>query len=145
MRFNTKTKSHLQSLGFIPCVTEHYNSFSKKKIDLYGLADMIAIREGEALLLQITSRSNISVRYRKIVDDVYEGKENHRPTIAKTWLSIQGGRILIIGWDDCKPKTKEGRIVEIILEQSGDLAKRELDINLIPIIKKGVQHESRRP
>lgn len=50
-------------------ITEHRNQ-SKfgwgKTHDLFGFADIFALRDGEKLLVQVTSYSNVSARIRKI-------------------------------------------------------------------------------
>jgi hypothetical protein len=56
-------------------------------VDLFGLFDILAIREGETVAVQTTSGSNVAARIRKI------GDSEHTPAIrAANW------RILVHGW-----------------------------------------------
>jgi len=119
-------------------LTETWNHFSKKKKDLFGFCDCIAIRGGKSpslIMAQLTSRSNVSTRYRKITDSIdKDGNINPIPERAKIWLSIPNTRILIFGWDNPKPigKTgvnKECRILEICLDNDNKLFKRELKLD----------------
>ena len=44
------------------------NSLKVWKVDLWGIVDLLAIRRGEVLGVQVTSASNVSARVRKITD-----------------------------------------------------------------------------
>ena len=56
--------------------------------DLFGIVDVLAIREGETLAVQTTSRSNVSTRIRKIADS---------DSIAD--IRAAGWTVLVHGWD----------------------------------------------
>ena len=48
-------------------VVEHFNSFTKRRHDLFGFADIIALKKDyRPLLVQVTSGSNVSARLKKI-------------------------------------------------------------------------------
>jgi hypothetical protein len=55
--------------------------------DLYGFIDVLAIRDGEILAVQVTTGANVAARLAKI---------DAEPR-AKTWLSA-GGKIVVHGW-----------------------------------------------
>lgn len=81
--------------------TESYSSFSRKKKDLFGIFDAVAV--GERIIgVQITSRSNHSTRRKKIF---VENK-----AVADGWIAA-GGVIVIVSWSkkgnryDCKKET----------------------------------------
>jgi hypothetical protein len=68
----TKTTQYalnvLRKEGWYPEVVEYWNSFARIRKDLLGFIDILAFKDGEVLALQVTSRSNISSRVRKIAD-----------------------------------------------------------------------------
>jgi len=49
-------------------VVEHYNAFTKRKHDLFGIIDVLAIGDRGILMVQVTSRGNMSSRIKKIAD-----------------------------------------------------------------------------
>ena len=61
----------LKGRGYTTWVVEHYNYFSKRRIDLYNCIDIIAIKKGKTLAVQTTSRSNINSRVKKIKANEY--------------------------------------------------------------------------
>ena len=79
---------YLRKMGFTVDKVEHYNTFSHRYSDLFGVFDILAIREGEGIIgIQTTSASGFSSRVRKILD-------SHA---AEVWLKA-GGRIRVHGW-----------------------------------------------
>lgn len=89
-----RSKSFLEGRGYQVEVTEHWNPFARVRKDLFGFIDMLAIREGEILGVQTTSRSNMSARIRKIAE--------HENVAA---VRKAGIRIEVHGWG----KNKAGR------------------------------------
>lgn len=79
----------LRKQGYEPQVVERYNSFSKRKNDLYGIFDILAIHKetGETVAVQTTSGSNVSSRINKITES------EHLPLIRKA-----GWGIFVHGW-----------------------------------------------
>ena len=122
--FNTKTIKHLESLGYVSQVCETWNYYAKKKKDLFGFVDLIALNPElkRVLGVQLTSRSNVSARVKKILKE--------RANEAKIWLR-SGNYIVIFGWNDSKPKTRDGRAVEIKLDENGELSSISVDINTL--------------
>lgn len=58
----------LRDLGWTAEVVERYNPAIKTKHDLFGFADILAIRPGHRpLLVQTTSASNFAARRKKIL------------------------------------------------------------------------------
>ena len=45
-----------------------WNPFAKRRNDLFGCWDVLAIRDGETIAVQTTSRSNVSSRAKKIAE-----------------------------------------------------------------------------
>lgn len=63
-----RSKAFLEGRGYLVAITERWNPFAKVRQDLYGFIDMLAVREGEVLGVQTTSRSNMSARAKKIAE-----------------------------------------------------------------------------
>jgi len=83
----------LRGEGWTTWIVEHWNSFAKIRQDLFGFADIIAIREGlPPILVQCTTTSNMSARVAKIEAN----------PIAPIWGSF--GRIEVWGWKKVKGK-----------------------------------------
>lgn len=84
----------LRDDGYTAAVVEHWNPFAKVRQDLFGIIDIVAIKENNTLGVQTTTYSNISARINKILlSKIY-------PTLKKA-----GWKILCHGWK----KNKSGR------------------------------------
>ena len=79
-------------------VVEHYNPFSKKRNDLFGFADVLAVHpERGHLYIQVTSGTNMNARLYKMRDEAKEVIE----AILETGASVE-----IHGWRKIKVCTK---------------------------------------
>lgn len=88
------TLKKLRADGWIPAVVEKWNPHIKIRQDLFGFIDILAIREGETIAIQATSRANISTRVAKIEsDDLFD--------IVST-VRKAGWRIEVWGWKKIK-------------------------------------------
>ena len=85
---------HLRDNGYKTWVVEHWNSFTKKRVDLFNAWDIIAVRKNEVLFVQTTSWANTSARINKIADNEYTPH-----------LRDAGIRLEVHGWAK-KPQTK---------------------------------------
>jgi hypothetical protein len=98
-------------------VTESYNSFTQRRKDLFGFVDLVVIENGTLIGVQVTSRSNMSARSKKI--------KHERSDQARAWLST-GATIEVWGWG--KKKVGNRMLWDLkrtpILES--DLAKERL-------------------
>lgn len=83
-----RTTKHLREQGYLVATVEHYNSFTRRKHDLFGCIDLLAVGNGETLAIQVTSRSNMSARIKKIEDN-----------LALPEMLRSKWRILVHGWD----------------------------------------------
>lgn len=63
-----RSLAKLRKEGWLVGTVERYNPFSRKRHDLYGLFDLVAVRENQVLFVQTTSASNVSARIRKITE-----------------------------------------------------------------------------
>lgn len=87
MSLTARSAAVLRERGYIVATVEHYNSFTKRKHDLYGCIDLLAIGHGETVAIQVTSKSNTSTRRHKI-----EEAEAYPEMIRSGW------RVVIHGW-----------------------------------------------
>lgn len=83
----TRSKAHLEKLGYRVAVVERWNPHVRIRQDLFGIIDLLAIREGETLAVQTTSASNMSSRIRKIAE-----------SDATPHVRGAGWRIVVHGW-----------------------------------------------
>ena len=88
MSLTLRTTKHLREQGYLVATVEHYNSFTRRKHDLFGCIDLLAIGNGETLAIQVTSRSNMSARIKKIQD-----AEALPEMLRSKW------HIIVHGWD----------------------------------------------
>ena len=68
-------------------VVERWNPHARVRQDLFGVIDILAIREGETIGVQATSAANVSSRVRKLEDSDALGA-----------LRAAGWTILVHGW-----------------------------------------------
>jgi hypothetical protein len=92
----------LRELGYLVEVVEKWNSFTRTRKDLWGWADLLAIRRGEVLAVQVTSEG-VANRVKKVMDS---------ETIAR--VREAGVRIEVHGWR----KNVKGRYVQRIVDLS---------------------------
>jgi hypothetical protein len=62
-----RTLKTLREAGWLAEVVEHWNPFSKTRHDLYGWIDIVAIRQGQTLGLQVTTDGNAAARQKKML------------------------------------------------------------------------------
>ena len=77
----------MKSLGYQVDNCDHYNYFTKRRHDLYGCIDLLCIGNGETVAVQVTSKSNMSSRIKKI-----EASEAFPEMLRSGW------RVLVQGW-----------------------------------------------
>lgn len=83
-----RTLAYLRDLGYEATVCEYYNSFTRKRNDLYGFGDIIAFRDDETLLVQATSTGNMRARVKKI----------HDIPAAWLWMGSPHRSLWVMGW-----------------------------------------------
>lgn len=81
--------AHMRKLGCVAQVVEHWNPHARKRVDLYGVIDILCLSpEGQTIGVQATSRDNIAARVTKI------GESEHIAALRRcAW------RLLVHGWD----------------------------------------------
>ena len=92
----------LRELGYLVEVVEKWNSFTRTRKDLWGWADLLAIRRGEVLAVQVTSEG-VANRVKKIMDSETIGR-----------VREAGVRVEVHGWR----KNVKGRYVQRIVDLS---------------------------
>ena len=90
-----RTLKQLRAEGFAAEVVEKWNAFSRTRKDLFGIIDIVAIRPGEIVGIQATSRSNVSARVRKAKAE----------PLLQGWIDA-GGRFEVWGWGLTGPRGK---------------------------------------
>jgi carbonic anhydrase len=87
------SKRLLESEGYLVDTVERWIPGANIRKDLYGFLDILAIREGEVLGVQVTSHTNIASRINKI---------SLHPNLAA--VRKAGLRIEVHGWKNTKGK-----------------------------------------
>jgi hypothetical protein len=82
---NQQTRKRLSELGYTIELMERWCAFSRRKHDGFGFADFIAIRRDEVLLVQVTSKSNMSSRRKKITEHENVGKVREAGIRIELW------------------------------------------------------------
>jgi hypothetical protein len=65
---NIPTRKKLTDLGYLVENVEKFNFITKRKNDLWGFIDFLAIKRDEILAVQVTSKNNMSSRRKKITE-----------------------------------------------------------------------------
>ncbi len=78
----------LRDEGLTVAVVEHWNSFVRIRVDLFGFIDLLALGKDETLAVQVCRRSDMATRRNKIAD--------HENVAA---VRKAGWRIEVHGWD----------------------------------------------
>jgi hypothetical protein len=81
----------LRNGGMIANVVEHWNAFARRRIDLFGCIDIVAldIARGRTIGVQTTAGSSVAARVDKILGECAED--------ARAWL-LCGNRLVVHGW-----------------------------------------------
>lgn len=87
MTLTQRTTKMMRDQGYMVATVEYYNAFTKRKHDLFGCIDLLAIGNGETIAIQVTSKSNMSARIKKI-----EENDALPEMLRSKW------RILVHGW-----------------------------------------------
>ena len=84
---NQRTIALYEQQGYKCEVVESYNAFTKRKKDLFGIFDVLAVGNQETIGIQMTSKSKMPARVKKIDESEF------LPEILRS-----GWRVAIIGW-----------------------------------------------
>jgi len=99
---NQRTETFYRAQGYTRVLrVDWFDTRTSRSHDFLGFADMIALKEGHPpLLIQLTSKSNLSARVKKCRENV----------MAQAWLS-SGCLIECIGWE----QMSNGRYSETVV------------------------------
>lgn len=98
------TVRHLRAEGWpLVEVVEHWNAFDRRRHDLFGFVDVLAVGPAGVLAVQTTSATNVASRIRKIADS---------PTVGA--VREAGINIHVHGWRQKKKGARwELRVVDV--------------------------------
>lgn len=82
-----RSKAKLEADGYLVAVVERWNPHARIRQDLFGIIDLLAIKDGETIGVQTTSGDNVSKRVAKIADCSHVGA-----------LRRAGWRLVVHGW-----------------------------------------------
>ncbi len=108
-----RSKKALIDKGWHPAIVEHWNSFTHRRYDLFGFADILAMKQDEIpVLVQTTTGSNFAARRTKI----------YASDLAA--LALQSGfRIILHGWRKLKVKRGGKAMVWTLKEEEVTLTQ----------------------
>lgn len=89
-----RTLEYFRKRGIRAGVVERYNAHARKRFDLLGFIDLVAVSDC-IIGVQATTGDNAAARVRKIRDECADA--------ARQWLRA-GGRIQVFGWRKLKVK-----------------------------------------
>lgn len=108
-----RTKKRYERLGYRVGTVERWVPQARRRIDLYGIFDLLAISESETIGIQATTTTNLSARVRKL----------REAEILPLWLAAPGRRAIVIGWSRRGPwgavKRWQPRELELSLGEGG--------------------------
>lgn len=67
------TLRHLRDQGWTAEVVEKWNPHARRRVDLFGIIDVLAVGPDGTLAVQTTSANNVSHRVRKIAESEHVG------------------------------------------------------------------------
>ena len=94
----SRSLAYLRKQGALVQVVEHWHRYAKRRIDLFGFIDLLALdSKPGALGIQTTTQTNVSHRVEKLKTDCAE---------AMRWWLRSGNRLVIHGWALRGPRGK---------------------------------------
>ena len=103
----------LRELGYLVEVVEKWNSFTRTRKDLWGWADLLAIRRGEVLAVQVTAQA-VANRVAKVTDSETIGRVREagvRVEIHGWRKNANGGFFVCFVVCVAEPKSKDSSLV----------------------------------
>lgn len=89
-----RSKKHLEALGYRVAIVERWNAFAKCRQDLFGVIDLLAMKQGSPLLaVQVTTTEHLPNRMHK------------DPETVRQWVST-GADMVFHGWAQRGPRGK---------------------------------------
>ncbi len=97
-----RTLKHLRESGYLAEVVERWIPGANIRKDLFGFVDVLAVKEGEVLGVQATSRDNVASRVSKIAE---------HPNVGP--VRKAGIRLEVHGWGKMASGRWELRCVDV--------------------------------
>jgi len=94
-----RSLKYLRERGFTVAITEHWNHYTQRRMDLFGFGDLLAVGNGCIILVQTTSGANTAARITKIKTECRDA--------AIAWLNA-GGQFEVHGWRELVKRNKDG-------------------------------------
>lgn len=85
----------LRERGYMVAIVEHWNPHARIRQDLFGVLDLVAIKQGETLGVQTTTLSGTGARLSKMAESDAVPKLRE----ANWRLEVHGWRKLKSGWE----------------------------------------------
>lgn len=92
-----RTLQELRKRGYMAAMVEKWNHHVKRRQDLFGFLDVIAVREGEGVLGVQACGRDFSEHIEKLES------EEVAPKVAN-WLAADSSRLWLMGWRKLKVK-----------------------------------------
>lgn len=108
---------YLRKLGYTVQVVEYWNKWARRRIDLFHGIDLVAVKPGEILGVQTTSRDGMYERRCKLLKN----------SEISVWL-LAGAKLQLHGWD------KPDRLYRLKAEEI-TISDVEKDVKLSTVIK----------
>ncbi len=86
----------LRDEGWLVEKTEQWNPFARRRLDLFGFIDAVAIKGDITLAVQVTTGAHLAARLAKI----------GQSQAARLWLESPTRRIAVHGWAKRGPRGK---------------------------------------
>lgn len=84
----SRSLDKLRAEGWLVAVAEKWNPFANVRQDLFGFVDLLAIRDGETLAVQVTTAENVSARLAKL---------RSLPAVQR-WIACPTRKVVVHGW-----------------------------------------------
>jgi hypothetical protein len=96
-----RTLKYLREQGAAAAVVERYNAYSRQRHDLFGVFDIVALRDERIVGIQCTSGSNHADRVKKLIGDPECAAQVRR------WLAAKG-EVEVWSWRKLVKRNKDG-------------------------------------
>jgi len=89
-----RSVAHLESLGYLVEIVEHWIPHTRIRRDLWGFADLLAIRRDDVLAVQVTTRANVAARITKIAESekIARVREANIRVVVHGWGKMANGK-----------------------------------------------------
>jgi len=84
----------LRDEGWRVAIVEHWNSFARIRQDLFGIIDLLCVKDGVTMGVQTTSYSNVSARINKMQESEHIGALREAEWVLRVhgWRKKPNGR-----------------------------------------------------